>query len=309
MMPASITGWISHALGLGGMFKWLGPEICSQAPYHIYFETCRILIIYAQLTLRLDSFLADRKWLTIPWLTRHDGKTPKEQICDVLAQLCRVQKYWDDVVRQEDQRKRDSFILKYQQQLALCSTELQNWASLHKATIEAQRHQVPYYAIGTILDDQGNRTPGSNRPALFEVIYGYPDLETAHLLCLYHAIYVYLTIFVHNPPSATFVGLYPPLAPPPPMDSPVFAKFLNSGLEIAKSTDFHLQEHLDSAGSLHLIFPMKMAARAFEEIQMREEEKWATGILAGISNSANRQWTFAGQIIRESGKDIHQLRQ
>ena len=267
-----------------------------------------MLIIYAQLTAHLDSFLADKKWLTIPWLTRLDGKTPMEQICDVLTQLCRVQKYRDDVVEQEDQGRRDRCMLRYQEQLALCFKELQNWSILHQTTLEAQRRQVPHLAIGTILDDQGKTMSGSTRPALFENIFDYPDLETANLLCLYHEIFVFLTIFVHNPLPATFVGLYPPPAPPPPIDSPIYTAFLNSGLEIAKSTDFHLQEHQDSAGSVHLVFPMRMAARAFEEIEMIEEERWANGILTGISKGANRQWTFAGQIIRENGKDVHQFR-
>ena len=308
-MPASITGWISHALGLGGMFKVLGPELCSQYPYHTYFEVCRLLIIYAHLILRLDSFLADKKWLTIPWLTRVEGKTRMEEISDVLTQLCRVQCYWDDVVKQREQSKRDKFQQRYQKQLAVCFRELQNWASQHRETLEAKRTIMPYQELrGSILEDKEKSKSKPARSDLIQNIYNYPNLETANLLCLYHGIYILLTIMVHNPPPPTFVGLYPPPSPPPPADSPMYTAFLHSGLEIAKSTDFHLLEAHDSAGSFHLVFPMRMCARAFEEIRMKVEERWANGVLTSIARGSNRQWAFAGQIVRENGKDVHQFR-
>lgn len=80
------VGWVSHAAGAARLIELRGPhEHINRQAHHIFLGV-RLPILYSAILRRKKTFLADAKWLTIPWRAM-PCKTYHDVLVDLAVKL------------------------------------------------------------------------------------------------------------------------------------------------------------------------------------------------------------------------------
>ena len=260
-------------------------------PYHHYFEHCRALIIFAALKAHQPIFLSQPEWKTIPFSARPEGKHSIELLFDIMSD-CPQLWFWHDQIEASAAGEWTAATAPLRAHLLTEASALLGQAHQWRYAFDeghlACRIEVAHSPLS------GSSGPISDRLELsWNTIFQYSSMSIANTVCFYDGIHIQLLWFIINHTLAGSENLQPNETT---MLVQLSEHMRTSAIDICKSVSFHLLEKNDSAGGLFLLFPLLMAWRAFDNLDMEQELRWVKTTIAGIGGGEKAQWAIASTL-------------
>lgn len=266
------TGWIEHALGLGGIVEMRGPQAFIDGSPHSLFETNRFMIILASLAVSKATFLSQPEWKTIPWSKDPASKVPIHVLMDIFADLASL----------KEQRDQDHANINLRDKAIKAISGLLMWRQTWDST--------PNGMITEIICPRSEASPFQ----FFRSTLQFTSMHAAICTCLFDAS---LILAVELLTSA--FERQPPFPPTPNDLSILHNNFLASAraaaVEICQSIAFQLSGTIPMTGQFLVMFPLRMAWKALGG-SATIEGHWIEHQLAEFEKG-RQQWGVLRKII------------
>jgi len=279
----TLFGWIKHAGGIGQLLEMRGPHR-HQAPRELYMlETNRVMIAIQYIIRRKRCFLEREEWKTVPWALSPRRKTEGHRLQDTMMDISGLLEDADDLKRLPTTTNRErnlaasaheAFFTKITTRLA----QLYQW----RIKYELENPSCTLEAIPT----------NSLIASPFTTVLYFSTLTVANHLALYNSLLIILWKLGQDYPQfdPSLLTTGPPYAPPSPqiitnkcLITPGQASSLfDIGIEICRSTEYHLLDEHKSTGSFLLLFPLRVAWMALPEKSM--ESRWLVGLMQQVAD-------------------------
>lgn len=291
LLPSKQTAWVAHCLGLAKLFELWGPVTCSKMPYRHYFEHCRPLMIFAAHSARQETFLSRPEWKSIPFSTCPVEKNAMQYLFDIMSDCPRLWAWQNEInagAAKGNTRARVALRTLLLNEATTSLEQAHEWRRVFDEKHPDCQVEIPR-SFWTRSSGPSRELPSPS----WHTVYQYPSLDIANTVCFYNGTHILLLYFIINNTLSSSDDLQQ-------SDREGLVQFSEqmriSAIDIGKSVDFHLLEFQDSAGGLFLIYPLLMAARAFENLDMQEELKWTKIAMAGIGAGERAQWSIASTV-------------
>ena len=273
---------MDHFLGLERLIVHRGPQAHCMPPARNLYEAVRATIIFACLVLDRPSPLAHPDWKTIPWILEPESKKPLQYLYDILADVPFIFKERERIVD-------DS--LQYSEVAADCSalidqieemiTQLGTWYKKWWAEHEPDLFEV---------DDLGSlKAEDDDSPLLWETTLHFASLQIAHEYCVYYGTRIMLKTLSRSmkilDPNKDLEEI-----------SKLATEARKGSIEICRCVDYHLLDYQVGAGSLFLLFPLRMAWQGLGGNSSREGQ-WLVDISKQISKGQKGWWESASHLL------------
>jgi hypothetical protein len=211
------------------------------------YEQFRQPIIFACLAAEKTCLLATKEWCTVPWSLQPERKSMLQKLMDIIVHVPPLMRtttyYW----RQISPTEEDNAALRDAgRQFKVALDGLDKWLDEFQL-----KHSSDYWTIPR----QVNTIDPESRPTSWRTNYSFRTMNIAEAFIYYHAIRV-LCLGV-----ARGIDAINPSASPPRLAA-MAAEARACAIEICRTIDYHLNPQRDGAGSVLVIFPLRMVWKA-----------------------------------------------
>lgn len=274
-------GGLAHALGMQRLLEIRGPETFQNPAERTMFQIARLTIAYASLVCRKPTILAQPEWKIVPWAKEPQSKSHYQYLVDVLIDcptlLCMKDKALAIPRSDAQARAKRDFVA----QACLRLEQLREWKQGWELIEAGSCSDVPALADTPLCYDS---TTDTLVPA-WKSRYIFTSTYHCQAIALYHSIRIHIhrmmrsqddradTINIATSQSETF----------------------ESGIEICRCINYHLDMAQKGDPSFTLRFPLRMA---WEGVQEQEPSvgAWLQAILQIIRTSTTNRWAVAGYL-------------
>ena len=267
LVVSSQHGWINHQLGLAKIIQLRGPEAYSHADSLDLFEGNRFLIILASLATSSSTFLSLPAWKTIPWSRNPHSKSNFQSLLDIIADIPELRQ------RQSSATTADGLL---QDDPTFCHgtldviQRLKEWRTTWNRLPES---------FTTVLHES------SDTDTISHSLY-FSSLMAANCVTIYNAALILaIEILVcspgHNHIKESTTGLN--------------HNARLSAFEICSCLGYLLMDNHNMVGQFMLLWPMRMAWKAFDR-SSTPEGRWLERKLSEFSSS-RQSWEITRQTI------------
>jgi hypothetical protein len=277
-------GWLSHSRGLEKLFAMLGAERVAALPLLTLFEKSRANMIFSALLSRQATVLSTLEWKTVPWRYHPDRIDALKTLHDILADCA------DLFYLRETMHKREFLGLDIQTLSELDEKaytvifELDAW----KATwANSAAYRTTEVHVSDMAQSKGRRQ--RVKPPWTSVLR-YETFYHASVMVLYHGMAIMIYTVVQEARAALGLDEH----------EDTTKIIYEAGLTICRSADYHLDVGWASTGSLLLLFPLRMAAKAVGNSDPAANT-WLKETLESIASGSAGRWHYAQHLLNTVG--------
>lgn len=265
-----------------------GPMSFTSLPELAILERSKAIIIFAALVLRRPTIFSRPEWKHDPWSLHPERRSMLHGLYDILADCTELyvmkDKIDSDFSPNHGNMRYYSLMQKTQDMLG----QLEQWECSWKVA-----HPNCYHEVSATQTTPAFLTPqGTCVPAWTTVLH-FVSLFHANAVGLFNATTILLLKFqlaVECPGDQA-------AAQKQVLEERIFA----CGIQISRSVDYHIDSSRDGAGSLFLLFPLRMAYVAVEK-EAPMVLQWLKEILQKISLGSAGRWGTAEYLLQLGGQ-------
>jgi hypothetical protein len=282
LMSDSSDGWIGHSLGLERLMELRGPESFRKLPDRAIFQSSRPSVIFAAILLHKPTILSDTRWKTIPWDDDPSQKDTFQYLVDILADSPQLFVLRDQMYASKLTEESQFLNCELQERTRSLLEQLETWKSSWDATQGDYYSETPVPSTTPALISP-NGTPIS----FWTTNLQFNTLRQANAITTYNASIILLLKILQE---VTLPNALPSTA------AQLAEKMYAAGIEICRSTEYHLQIMREGLGGFHLLFPLRMAWDAVGKFEPAIGV-WLADVLRNIQSGTVGRWAIAGYIL------------
>ncbi|KAH8807960.1 hypothetical protein F5884DRAFT_833615 [Xylogone sp. PMI_703] len=281
---SNISGWLEHFNGIGILTKMAGPYAYQTRPALDIFCVNRMFIVLNAIIQRKHCFLEELSWKTIPWALGSHPKNYGDYFQDI---LCDVPGFLEDnqKIQQLETSGADTthllHILRNRLNISLNTLYSLRWKWEHDYP-QVCYEVIPLESETICLDTTGK--------LLFPSTFHFRNVRRAIEIGLYNtALLFHLDLLEslggHSSPDTERLILAIESSihqPTNPLLLPGQGTRIDVAREICRIVDYHLLGNLHTAGALQLMFPLRVALRAFHP--KSQEAMWIGSVMRRIAD-------------------------
>jgi len=272
-------GWLSHSRGLEKLFALHGAEAVTKLPFLVLFEKSRSNMIFSALLSRERTVFSTSEWKYVPWRFFPGRIDSMKTLQDVLAD-CTDLFYIRGTMQREISMTDIRMAEKFNEQACNIITELESWKDAWASSPAYIHTEVP------VSDTSRSGVTRQRAIPPWSSILRYKSFYHANVIVLYHGIKILVHMAVQETRAAMGLG----------MDENTGDIIHEAGLTICRSVDYHLDAIWGSAGSLIILFPLRMALKAVGNSDLGINA-WLRETLASIASGSAGRWNYAQHIL------------
>jgi hypothetical protein len=290
-MSNSKDGWIAHALGMERLFELRGPEAFRTLPERAVFQASRTCIIFASLVLRKPTILSQAQWKTVPWELDPMQKDSMNYLIDILADCPHISALKCQVLSVTTNAERETLIQELTSQVNSHLEQLRFWKDAWDTTEAHSCYEVPAPS-----NTPTRLVSADTTERAWETVWSFETLNHANAVTMFHATCILLLRMLHvvEDDSALSTTL-----------DRAQEEYL-AGIQICRTVDYHLHKMREGAGSLFLLFPLRMAWEALGQVEPAIGA-WLQDVLKKIETGVAGRWALAGYLLNINTP--HEIRQ
>lgn len=250
-------------------------------PSLVMLEACRPTLIFAAIILHQNTILSRQEWKQVPWLAYPQRKDAMQSLVDILADLPYVF-YARDLIDLESNPCGASSTRRSLLEIAYgilgdLNKWKQQWIFSWWYTTVPSPPTTP-----CSVDSEGRLIP------LWVTVLQYKSLYYANTLGLHNAALIMILRFIDSLELVT--------NDEDESASSSQQSIHTAAMEICRSVDYHLDAMRDGAGSLYLLYPLKMASDALA-VAEPAIGAWLKDVLERISKGMAGRWAAARHLL------------
>lgn len=271
-------GWFHHACGLERLMDLRGPTSFMSLPDLIVLEQARLPVLFAALTLRQPTILANPEWKHVPWTHFPERKTYKEKLFDIFADcpalLAASTALASNTSESSAFSKHQELVVAIRQ----VSDDLDEFERAWTFASMAYIWEVPSPRLTPpIINTQGDTV------TLWSTVLYYQSLGHSHIAMMGSAIRILLLIIYRD------IGYSASDISP----AEVSHQIMIASMTICRSIDYQFQEIKKGASSHSVFYPIKIALKGVYD-DHPALGNWLKGILDQLSAGFVGKWNITG---------------
>lgn len=255
-----------------------GPASFMSLPDLVVLEQARPPVLFAALTLRQPTILANPEWKHIPWTHFPDRKTYKEKLFDIFADCPALLAASTALASNTSESRAFD---KHQELVVAIERVSEDLDKFEKAWTSASMASIwevpPPGLTPPIINAQGEKV------FLWSTVLYYRTLGHAHIAMIGSSIRILLLVIYRDIGYSTS-GISP---------AQVSHRIMMAAMTICRSVDYQFQEIKKGASSHSLFYPIKIALKGVYDDE-HALGNWLKGILDQLSTGFVGKWNMTG---------------